>query len=177
MYANVKVSIFAQRRAKKFYEVILLKKRITSFLMVLILLFSLCGCDAVSEIDTTSQTNVQAENINAETQDTKKIREDLEVEIAPGINSIQELMRVHFIDVGQADSAFIELGNGQTMLIDAGRDSSGTAIISIHKMNCNTILLIMLSHLIRTMTTSAVWLLFLIVSTLVKCICRNRLIQ
>ena len=128
-------------------EVILLNKRITSFLMVLILLFTLCGCDTVSDIDTTTQTNVQAENINTETQVTKKTREDLEVEIAPGINSIQELMRVHFIDVGQADSAFIELGNGQTMLIDAGRDSSGTAIISyINELQYDTIDYVVASH-------------------------------
>ena len=135
------------KESKKNNEVILLNKRITSFLMVLILLFTLCGCDTVSDIDTTSQPNVQAENINEETQVSKKTREDLEVEIAPGINSIQELMRVHFIDVGQADSAFIELGNGQTMLIDAGRDSSGTAIINyINELQYDTIDYVVASH-------------------------------
>ena len=135
------------KESKIINEVILLNKRITSFLMVLILLFTLCGCDTVSDIDTTPQANVQAENINAETQVSKKTREDLEVEIAPGINSIQELMRVHFIDVGQADSAFIELGNGQTMLIDAGRDSSGTAIINyINELQYDTIDYVVASH-------------------------------
>ena len=135
------------KESKIINEVILLNKRITSFLMVLILLFTLCGCDTVSDIDTTPQANVQAENINAETQVSKKTREDLEVEIAPGINSIQELMRVHFIDVGQADSAFIELGNGQTMLIDAGRDSSGTAIIDyINELQYDTIDYVVASH-------------------------------
>ena len=110
-------------------------------------MFNLCGCDMVSDIDTTAQSNVQAENINAETQVPKKTREDLEVEIASEINSIQELMRVHFIDVGQADSAFIELGNGQTMLIDAGRDSGGTAIINyIKALQYETIDYVVASH-------------------------------
>ena len=120
-----------------------MNKRITSFLMVLILLFTLCGCD-VDVATEANQNNTQVEiTDNTEKNDAgvndesahvpDKPGEDLEVEVAPGITSNYGLMRVHFIDVGQADSTFIELGNGQTMLIDAGRDSGGTTIISYIK--------------------------------------------
>ncbi|MFJ7738595.1 MBL fold metallo-hydrolase [Lysinibacillus sp. NPDC097287] len=42
-------------------------------------------------------------------------------------------MRVHFIDVGQGDSIFIESPNGQTMLIDGGVKGAGPEIVAYLK--------------------------------------------
>ncbi len=42
-------------------------------------------------------------------------------------------MVVHFIDVGQGDATFIELPNGETMLIDAGNEENGAEIVSYIK--------------------------------------------
>lgn len=114
------------------------------------LLFTFCGCDA-DYIAGTNNNGIQSEfsdktDVKQESSSqSPKTREDLEVEIAPGINSIQELMRVHFIDVGQADSAFIELGNGQTMLIDAGR-SGGDVVDYIRALQYDTIDFVVATH-------------------------------
>lgn len=40
-------------------------------------------------------------------------------------NYNSELLKVHFIDVGQGDSSFIELPNSETMLIDSGEAKYG----------------------------------------------------
>ena len=42
-------------------------------------------------------------------------------------------LKVHYIDVGQGDSEFIELPNGKTILIDAGNPENGQQIISYIK--------------------------------------------
>ena len=132
-------------------------KRLIPLMMIMCLL---CGCDATVEPEI-SNNNVQVEvsadavKDNADTnkkteqestsQVPKRPREDLDVEVAPGIYSIYGLMRVHFIDVGQADSAFIELGNGQTMLIDAGL--SGYDVVSyIRELQYETIDYVVASH-------------------------------
>lgn len=46
---------------------------------------------------------------------------------------IMKDLKVHFIDVGQADSIFIELPNGQSMLIDAGEAGNGPQVLSYVK--------------------------------------------
>lgn len=44
-----------------------------------------------------------------------------------------EVLRVHFIDVGQGDSTFMELPGGETMLIDAGESEYGSAVANYIK--------------------------------------------
>ena len=45
-------------------------------------------------------------------------------------DSSSETLSVHYIDVGQGDSTFIELPNNQTMLIDAGNPADAASITS-----------------------------------------------
>lgn len=52
---------------------------------------------------------------------------------APAFNPDGKELRVHFIDVGQADAIFIELPNKQTMLIDAGEAENGVEVVSYIK--------------------------------------------
>ncbi len=114
-----------------------MKKRFIAFFSVVMMMFVLCGCQPADETGLPGnqvQADITQDAINFKNEtEPGNPRKDLEVEIAPGINANYGLMRVHFLDVGQADSTFIELGNGQTMLIDAGESHNASTIIKYIK--------------------------------------------
>lgn len=69
------------------------------------------------------------------------------IEIAAGtLVEYQELI-VHFIDVGQGDSTFIELPNGETMLIDAGEREYGDRVVAyIYNQGYDTLDYVVATH-------------------------------
>ncbi len=121
--------------------------KLYSLILSLCLMFNIIGCTPATDIEPSTRGEIVSSVTENETQEPNNPREDLEVEVAPGVTSNYGLMRVHFIDVGQADSAFIELGNGQTMLIDAGRSGNASTIVNyIKALQYETIDYVVASH-------------------------------
>lgn len=61
--------------------------------------------------------------------------------------SYDGVLRVHYLDVGQADSEFIELPDGKTMLIDAGNKDDGSSVVNyIKNLGYNTIDYLVATH-------------------------------
>ena len=121
--------------------------KLYSLILSLCLMFNITGCTPATDIEPSTQGEIVSSVTENETQEPNKPREDLEVEVAPRVTSNYGLMRVHFIDVGLADSAFIELGNGQTMLIDAGRSGNASTIVNYIKgLQYETIDYLVASH-------------------------------
>ena len=67
------------------------------------------------------------------TESTESVKTVSTVEMKAPIPASGAKLNVHYIDVGQGDSEFLELPNGQTMLIDAGSPENGSQIISYIK--------------------------------------------
>lgn len=65
---------------------------------------------------------------------------------APEPSEYQEF-KVHFLDVGQGDSCFIELPNKETMLIDAGESEYGDSIVTyIYGQSYDTLDYVVATH-------------------------------
>ena len=73
-----------------------------------------------------SSKNETNDNSNEEHNSTSK--EESTPSEKPIYNN--QILEIHFIDVGQGDSIFIELPNTQTMLIDAGESWKSTTVIN-----------------------------------------------
>ncbi|MEG6566986.1 ComEC/Rec2 family competence protein [Thermoanaerobacterium saccharolyticum] len=86
-------------------------KKIAIFGLIFVLFFSLAGCSTNTTNFNQSQGEVQ--NTTAKSEDG--------------------LLKVHFIDVEQGDSIFIESPDGKTMLIDAGVPEMGKKVVEYIK--------------------------------------------
>lgn len=98
-----------------------MKSKITAFVLSLLLIFSFVSC-------------------SAETVEVKDIA-------GQGYIKNENTLVVHFIDVGQGDSEFIEFPNGKTMLIDAGEQDAGEDVVAyLNKLNVSVIDFVVATH-------------------------------
>jgi beta-lactamase superfamily II metal-dependent hydrolase len=75
--------------------------------------------------------------------------EDFEDYLLELLNSgnIEEGLFVHFINVGQGDSMYVETPNGKNMLIDGGKESAGDDVVAYLKdLGVETIDLVVATH-------------------------------
>lgn len=104
--------------------------RKTVYLILALLIFSLLfGCD-YQDLSFPNRSNPQASDFGSEESSSK-----------------HEGLTVHFIDVGQGDSTFIELPNGETMLIDAGEATEGDKVVTyIFSQGYDTVNYVVATH-------------------------------
>lgn len=98
-----------------------MKAKFTALVLSLLLIFSFVSC-------------------SAETVDVKDIS-------GQGYTKNSNTLVVHFIDVGQGDSEFVEFPNGKTMLIDAGEQDAGEAVVEyLNNLNVSAIDFVVATH-------------------------------
>lgn len=110
--------------------------------------------------DDTEQTTAAAESESVQSSESSTSAEQTETETTapaavttapknekPVAENFSDDMVVHFIDVGQADSIFIELPNDECMLIDAGeKDQADKITAYIYNQGYDTIDYVVATH-------------------------------
>lgn len=127
-------------------------RRILALILSFLLLFGLVGCGSSSNAEASdmsqpaqsaTQQDQVVESIPEDSEDEQTIskqndqNETITASVTTSGNTepvaIVKDLKVHFIDVGQADSIFIELPTSQTMLIDAGNNDDGQLVCNYIK--------------------------------------------
>lgn len=108
-----------------------MNKKWGAVLLLLAILFSCTACAPTPNKSETEKTD-DARN-NSETQAISigdlPLIEVKELDATDSYVAGTGILRVHFLDVGQGDAAFIELPDGNSMLIDTGNASNGSQIV------------------------------------------------
>ena len=93
------------------------------------------ACGTIGNSSSIEQTTSPAVTIDGKSQESLP-KEDAAVvpEISEdSVGTFHSDLKVHYIDVGQGDSSFVELPNGETILIDAGIPSQGNVVTNYIK--------------------------------------------
>ncbi len=102
-------------------------------LMTLLCLLNLsaCGTDQTSASSMMASSNVMSSAVPSSSA-VLASPAAAKTAAAPAVSNGTKI-KVHYIDVGQGDSEFLELPNGQTMLIDAGIPEQGPNVVKYIK--------------------------------------------
>lgn len=99
--------------------------------------------DIISYQETNTNLSTTKEQSTSKKNENTTVEQEISKENSNNTNqntSNYKKLKVHIIDVGQADSIFIELPNEQSMLIDAGNNSDDDIVVDyINELNYNKI--------------------------------------
>ena len=99
------------------------RRLIPVVLFLAVLLCTLVGCS----------NNASSTNSNPEKTTAQNVQENSSQEATSQSTSnpsATNQLKVHFLDVGQADSILVQMPNGQNMLVDAGNNDDGNTVVN-----------------------------------------------
>ncbi|MEJ8552981.1 ComEC/Rec2 family competence protein [Tepidibacter sp. Z1-5] len=93
-------------------------------------------------------TACSSSNTNISDNEFKKYKEEkFNTQDSTKSNNVDDIIKIHFIDVGQADSILIQDSNNNTMLIDAGNNDDSDLVVNyIRSQGINTINYVIGTH-------------------------------
>ena len=103
-------------------------KKYLGFILGIMLIFSLTGCSSTTEDTKPTVAPKQIEANKTVTKEVPTPKENI-ASISNDKKVVNGNLKVHFIDVGQADSILVQQGNS-SMLIDAGNNGDAQTIKS-----------------------------------------------
>lgn len=108
---------------------------------------TLSETDAEARIDDAADYIVSTgDTAKAETLKTAALKANSAAHVE-AVSTTAGVLKVHYIDVGQGDSEFLELPDGKTMLIDAGPRSAAATVVSyLRAQGCTRIDYLVASH-------------------------------
>ena len=121
----------------------------TIITVILLIVFALFGGDNVLKQFTAQSQEVQGEKITIKNNDGTDSDGDIAVQLGDScisqIDVNEDVLRVYYFDVGQADSILV-VNNGESMLIDAGNNGDGNLVVN----NLKTIGINRLTYVVGT---------------------------
>lgn len=107
-----------------------MKRNIILFLIMLFLEVALVGCGN-SGMNTSSQPDEASASVAPSTPLTENQESKSQTDNSQPFGD--KILKVHFLDVGQADSILVQLPDGPSILVDAGNNDDGPAVVSYLK--------------------------------------------